>query len=1074
MRRHVLSRLDDLDRDARELATAAARRAGLSLEEWAAAVLAELDDEPAFAPRPVRRNTGSDLDNLIARMSPAPRQRPKRDYEALMTAIAAESERQVQDQASRTAIALESMASWIEQAEARLNDAARTSTDQQDRIAAILSQALSSLKERLDTVERQVASGQVTSGRTAPPRLEFPMEEALKALAPVSETLAGLRADMSRLATRLEQPNPALGPAVDTIRAEIDTLRTSMDHLATREEIAVLDASLESIAKNLDLGPTTKDLRTLASSMTVLYEEVQSLSEGVNEGLHQRIGRDIDLLKQKIDRMADSGIDRSVVDFLGSQIVDLRQDLANRAEPQQMARLSDEIETLGRQIAEIRLHQVSTSDFTALKRSLDDVCSALYVTATSQETSKVPELLESVDRRLDLLARRPDPKPADLTPISEQLTLLTERMAHLSSTRSMDSDALTGMVDRLSSHMQAAAEREVLSHEPLMQRFDRIEQELRQLGRQTDPAELAQMLRSIDEKLERVPLQTTGFDALERQIAALAERLGSIPDAPLHKALEEAAGHLRNLQTEAAGIAERAAKTALNDLRPTLPDAGDLDTLKHGFVELKALHNRSDRKTQETLKAVHEALETLASRMPNQTVPATGLSGPPPASLPPADRLEAAVRRLHAATLSQIEEVAPPGLDAPTLEASSSKEPAATIEVSKSLMASDEERGHVRASFIAAARRAAQNAAPEPDEQSAPTPLEQCARHTGEAGDKEANGAEGSPSTLFERLRRTFDGQSRPLLLGLGFLILTLGTVRILSGEHSVSAIASPSPGTPQAILQAPETRPHDTASALAARQELSLFQTSSLATESLASAPLAAGKFLVDPATVGGIPADVPADLRQAALSGDAAALYEIGARLAEGRGVVEDMPAAARVFERASQAGLPPAQERLATMFEKGLGVARDLKQAVFWYERAALGGHVRAMHNLATLLASGANGRPDYATALRWYTEAAEAGFTDSQFNTGILLTRGFGSKPDLPKAFQWFSLAAAQGDTEAARKRNELATRLSPSELKAAKGAVDLWRPRAVDPLANEPPVAASGWTAGLDRSIADRS
>src|SRR5919112_4981713 len=122
MRRHVPSRPDDL-----ELAMAAARRAGLSLEEWAAAILAGQDDEhvPSYRPK-ARRTTAGDLDNLIARMSFAPRPQPKKDYEALMAAIAAESERQTQDQASRTAIALESMASWIEQAETRLNDAPRT------------------------------------------------------------------------------------------------------------------------------------------------------------------------------------------------------------------------------------------------------------------------------------------------------------------------------------------------------------------------------------------------------------------------------------------------------------------------------------------------------------------------------------------------------------------------------------------------------------------------------------------------------------------------------------------------------------------------------------------------------------------------------------------------------------------------------------------------------------------------------------------------------------------------------------------------------------------------------------
>jgi localization factor PodJL len=159
---------------------------------------------------------------------------------------------------------------------------------------------------------------------------------------------------------------------------------------------------------------------------------------------------------------------------------------------------------------------------------------------------------------------------------------------------------------------------------------------------------------------------------------------------------------------------------------------------------------------------------------------------------------------------------------------------------------------------------------------------------------------------------------------------------------------------------------------------------------------------------------------------------------------------------------------------LYEKGTGVPRDPKQAASWYERAALGGNIRSMHNLATLLASGGTGKPDYPAALRWYGEAAEAGFRDSQFNMGILLGRGIGTKPDPAKAFQWFSLAAAHGDAEAGRKRDEMAARLSAADLTAAKSALEQWRPRAVDPVANEPPAAAEGRTAALDRTPDDRS
>ena len=1054
MRRPVFSRADDLDLDAGELIAAAARRAGMSPEEWAAAVLDGAQDGPASP----RRRAGSDLDSLIARMSPRSRPRPNRDYEALMAAVAAESERQAQDRTSRTAVALESMASWIEQAENRLNEAARSSADQQDRIAAVLSQALSSLKDRLDTVERRVAEE-----RTAPPRIEFPMEEALKALAPVSETLVGLRADMSRLATHLEQPNPAWTAAVEDVRTEIDGLRSGIERLATRDEIAALDAALGSIAKDLEQGPTTRDLRTLAGSITVLYEQIQSLSGEVSEGLHRRIGHEIDLIKGKIDAMAATGVDRSVVDFLSSQIVDMRQDLAHRAEPQQIARLSGEIEALGRQVSELRLHQVSKSDFNALKTSLDDVCSALYVTATAQEASKLPEQLESLGRRIDLLVHRPEPASADLTPISEQLALLTDRMASLSESRGEGGETLTGTIERLSSRLDAVAGREASSHEPLMERFDRIEKELRELGRQADTAGMAQMLRSIVERLDRTPSQPAGLDALERQVAALAERFDQMPSEALRKALDEASAQLGRLQDEAAGIAEHAARTVLNDIRPSLPGSGDLDALKHGFVELKALHSRSDRKAHETLRAVHEALESLSSRLAGGSMPsgapepkANPASGPDP--VPPADRLEAAVRRLHAVTLSQIEEAS-----SPTLGAASHETAAPVPEI-----VPEADLGTMRASFIAAARRAAQSAALEPALSLAPSDTRQ--DDSPSEGEEPEAGESTSPvSSLFERLRRTLDSRRRPLLFGLAFLILATGAYQILSVGPSLHDLP------PMAANAEPqEAKAVEATGAVSPAGEMTPFQPSSLGTGSIPADLPAAGQFLVDPATIKDIPADAPATLQQAALSGDAAALFEIASRAAEGRGMAMNMSAAARLFERASQAGLPPAQERLATMYEKGDGVPLDLRQAAFWYERAALGGNIRAMHNLATLLASGKNGKPDYAAALRWFGEAAESGLRDSQYNAGILLALGMGAQLDRSKAFQWFSLAADQGDAEAAQKRDEMAGRLSAAEMKAAKAALEHWRARVVDPVANQPPVSFQGTTAALDRTSGDRS
>ena len=387
----------------------------------------------------------------------------------------------------------------------------------------------------------------------------------------------------------------------------------------------------------------------------------------------------------------------------------------------------------------------------------------------------------------------------------------------------------------------------------------------------------------------------------------------------------------------------------------------------------------------------------------------------------------------------------------------------------------------LRASFIAAARRAARAPIHNRPERAAslrPVEDEDAPSGNGEDGWDEASG---TPQSLMERIRKTFDSRRRPLLSGLAFLILAAGTVGILLGEHGSPAVASPAVASlPAAEMAQGEERPAAPAAIArvpAVPEGAGLFQASSL-TGGAAPAPFGPGRLSADPGTIGPIgtigmiPAEVPPALRQAALAGDAAALYQVAALVADGLGLAQDAPLAARLYERAAQAGLVPAQERLAMMHEKGLGLPRDLKLAAAWYERAAQGGNIRAMHNLATLLASGIDGKPDYAAAFRWYGEAAEAGLQDSQFNMGVLLARGVGTRQDLAKAYRWFALAASRSDQDAARKRDEIAARLGPAELAAARASVEQWRPRAANPEANE--VQPPGRTAALDRTSFNRS
>lgn len=217
-----------------------------------------------------------------------------------------------------------------------------------------------------------------------------------------------------------------------------------------------------------------------------------------------------------------------------------------------------------------------------------------------------------------------------------------------------------------------------------------------------------------------------------------------------------------------------------------------------------------------------------------------------------------------------------------------------------------------------------------------------------------------------------------------------------------------------------------------------------------------AAGKLDLPPANVG------PLSLRTAAANGDASAQFEVGARLAEGKGVEQSFTEAARWYQRAAAQGFAQAQYRLATLYERGLGVKKDLARARAWYQRAAEAGNVKAMHNLAVLSAGRAGEAPDYQTASRWFERAAALGLADSQYNLAVLFENGLGVAQDNKRAYQWYALAARSGDKEALRKRDALKSELSVAEVAEIDRTIADWRAEASDRLANDPRAAGEDW------------
>jgi localization factor PodJL len=409
-------------------------------------------------------------------------------------------------------------------------------------------------------------------------------------------------------------------------------------------------------------------------------------------------------------------------------------------------------------------------------------------------------------------------------------------------------------------------------------------------------------------------------------------------------------------------------------------------------------------------------------------------------------------------------------------------------------------------SFIAAARRAAQAAAAAPTNDKTARKAKAADKLKDKAKDKPAEarsaaGTEGSSIT----------SKIRSLLVGASVVVIVLGTFKMAmtlldtssappmpSAEEpaQVGPTGAAAPAGPSMISPAPLGRQSNNSSApnMLDSAQITIQQGSGPAQAIIpqalapAAAPINASDITGAIPTTTALPrggrsgqgfgqgfsqVQVPPTeqipeaiggpvLRNAALKGDATAAYEIGVRFAEGKGVPVNLDEAAKWYDRAANAGVIPATFRLGTFYEKGLSVKKDIDIARRYYMQAAERGNAKAMHNLAVLDADGGGKGANYKSAAQWFRKAADRGVADSQYNLGILYARGIGVDQNLAESFKWFSLAAAQGDADSGRKRDDIAKRLDPQSLAAAKLAIQTFtaEPQPEDSINVATP--AGGW------------
>lgn len=910
----------------------------------------------------------------------------------------------------------------------------------------------------------------------APPRLaprHAPPIAPAYAPAPPAPDMSGLERQLHQITSKidaLQRPDTHIEQSIAAFRNELADIRNVITEAMPRRAIESIENEIRELGRRIDdsrhNGIDGDVLANLERALADIHKTLTTLTPA-----EQLAGFDeaIRNLGGKIDLIVRSSDDPGTMEQLQGAIAALRAIVSNVASNEALGRLSDDLQTLSSKVDQLARADNSDS-FAALEARIMTLTAAL-------ENRERPAAVASSDHleiALQALSERLDHMPVG-NDSSSAFAHLEQRVSHLLERMESITDPRGNNLGRVEDGLQ-----DILRHLERQQSMFATLGDPRNNAPSMDPGLVDTIKRELsDMRFSQSETDRHTQDSLEvvhstlghvvDRLARIEGDLRAVSAAPTAKPAPAVAPIQHAPAPRPAAAAP--AMSAPPQMRPQMPNPVKPQAAPPQ-VEVRPPQAHFDAAPRDFAATAISHEPAPAFAMPKAI---SDILDPKPVAKPaPAPQPQAAAERPSPRPTVN-PELPPdhplePGTRPQTRTASPSERIAASEEAISEIAADAPEQA-TASSFIAAARRAAQAAASTGADKS----------KSAKVAPKLADGDKG-PSTIGSKIRS--------LLVGASVVVIVLGSFKMAmtlldSGSpapmaeniHSapplqlnapepaevetkpvapapaMPSMTSPTPigkqsliAPPAAVEPAPQPVPQaapvpyvspDVTGSIAAPQVSAAPPVLPPSGEKISTATIPAGERL--PEAIGG------AMLRNAALKGDATAAYEIGVRYAEGKGVPSNYEEAAKWYDRAALAGVVPGMFRLGTLYEKGLGVKKDLDIARRYYVLAADRGNAKAMHNLAVLDADGGTRGANYKSASLWFRKAADRGVADSQFNLGILYARGIGVEQNLAESFKWFSLAAAQGDVDAGRKRDDIAKRLDPQSLAAAKLAFQTFAP-----------------------------
>ncbi len=840
-------------------------------------------------------------------------------------------------------------------------------------------------------------------------RIESNERQSIEAFTAVNERLTALGRQIAAApkSAAIEKPEDVPGyPALES------ALRNIVDHIEiserrTRDSLKSMQDRLGDMANRAahansdELVRAAPAFNSLESRLSDLATRVQRNEQTASQ--NDELRREIGSLTHRID-----GVQRHA-----EQLVATAHTSASQAAQRELRDIEGRIQKLlhdsqaamATQMVNSTDVQRMKSEMSALTQRIEDVRGA---TASERDLNALRVAVEQMSSRM---AQGPDLRP--LADMDRRLVDLTQRLEQTQ--HSTRHNPQLGELER------RIAE---LDH--------RLAEVMRMQGDGQAMAALQQHLGDVNERIGRTEQQLGHLDTIERAITQLFDGLEQ---------------HRSQTTQSLDDVAQRAAALAM----PPLAQSPEIQALQQGLLAVRESADQSDRRSQETLEAVHETLEQIVTKLAELETSAAGhqvaaslaqqaavspaaapvmpQADPQPAPAPQWVEPAIAARPLpdFAAPTFEAAPVFEPAAPQPSFAAPSPFEqlhpavppiaPAAPSFATQPVppvfnpMAGD---GLATGDdFIAAARRAAQAAA---GRAAVTSPAERPPVKAGansrfnlslpflkgrKPKDKEKKEpGSGGPKTVPILDAPGMKDSTRKKLILAGIVLLAAVSAFTF---NMLGRSVQQAPAEAPAAIQKPAAPP---AAPLAAKPQASLVLPDTLSAPADEVANLAAITDL--PADAGEVTGSLPASRTDASLSSIVA---EPGAVVA----TVEPPPAelGTESLRKAAAHGDAKAQFIVASRYLDGEGTTQNVTKAAYWYQEAASRGLPPAQYRIATLFERGRGVPKDVATALVWYERAAANGNIKSMHNAAVLAAGNELGAPDYDKAFRLFTEAAEHG-------------------------------------------------------------